>query len=136
VSTKEGIPRKQTLQEHFSFPFVASVLEVKLQKRDFGHMPSPLLSLLFILITTIPSTYYLYNHPRIHGCAWPDPSAPFRLLALADPQIEGDKKQKSWRGIYALEVPDNRPDRYLGKRSVPATRSSTEFETDLTRSDT
>jgi hypothetical protein len=61
-------------------------------------MPSLLQSLLLILLTTIPSTYYIYNYPRIHGCAWPDPSAPFRLLALADPQIEGDKKQKSWRG--------------------------------------
>ena len=79
-------------------------------------MPSPFLSLLFILITTIPSTYYLYNHPRLHACSWPDPSAPFRLLALADPQIEGDKKQKSWRGISRLrEKVDRRSDRYLGQ---------------------
>src|SRR5271156_5165584 len=61
-------------------------------------MPSVLVSLLVILVSTLPSTYYLYNYPSFHSCAWPNPAAPFRLLALADPQIEGDKKQKSWRG--------------------------------------
>lgn len=65
-------------------------------------MGSQLLYLLLILTTTIPSTYYIYNYPRIHSCSWPNPEAPFRLLALADPQIEGDKKQKSWRGIILL----------------------------------
>jgi hypothetical protein len=79
-------------------------------------MASPLLYLLLILITTIPSTYYIYNYPRIQGCSWPNPEAPFRLLALADPQIEGDKKRKSWRGMPVLKgVADGRPDRYLGK---------------------
>jgi len=72
-------------------------------------MPSPLLCLLLILLTTLPSTYYIYNYPRINHCAWPNPSAPFRLLALADPQIEGDKKQKSWRG--RIDIWGN--DRYL-----------------------
>jgi len=72
-------------------------------------MPSPLLCLLILLITTLPSTYYIYNYPRIHQCAWPNPSAPFRLLALADPQIEGDKKKKSWRG--RIDIWGN--DRYL-----------------------
>jgi hypothetical protein len=103
-----------TTQEPTSF---LSLLSSSLQTEgDLGPMPSPFLSLLFILITTIPSTYYLYNHPRLHACAWPDPSAPFRLLALADPQIEGDKKQKSWRGISRLrEKVDRRSDRYLGQ---------------------
>jgi hypothetical protein len=72
-------------------------------------MRSILLSLLLILISTLPSTYYLYNYPSLHSCAWPNPSAPFRLLALADPQIEGDKKQKSWRG--RIDIWGN--DRYL-----------------------
>jgi len=65
-------------------------------------MASPFIYLLLILFTTIPSTYYIYNYPRIHGCEWPNPDAPFRLLALADPQIEGDKKKKSWRGKLKL----------------------------------
>jgi hypothetical protein len=71
--------------------------------RPMRSMASPFLCLLLILATTIPSTYYIYNYPRIHGCSWPNPEAPFRLLALADPQIEGDKKQKSWRGISILK---------------------------------
>jgi hypothetical protein len=62
-------------------------------------MAHPILYFLVILFTTVPSTYYLYHYPRIHACAWPNPSAPFRLLAFADPQIEGEKKRKSWRGI-------------------------------------
>ena len=61
-------------------------------------MASPRLLLLVILCTTLPSTYYLYHYPRVHACAWPNPAAPFRLLAFADPQIEGEKKRKSWRG--------------------------------------
>ncbi|KAF2404520.1 hypothetical protein EJ06DRAFT_452749, partial [Trichodelitschia bisporula] len=51
------------------------------------------------------STLYLYTYPLFHRCAFPSPSAdnvahapwpwdphpaPFRLLALADPQLEGD----------------------------------------------
>ena len=72
-------------------------------------MPSPLQYLLLILLTTLPSTYYIYHYPRLHSCSWPNPSAPFRLLALADPQIEGDKKQKSWRG--RIDIWGN--DRYL-----------------------
>jgi hypothetical protein len=57
-----------------------------------------LLLIAVALVTTVPSTYYIYNYPRFHECAWPQADAPFRLLALADPQIEGEKKLKSWRG--------------------------------------
>ncbi|KAK8151728.1 hypothetical protein BKA80DRAFT_286751 [Phyllosticta citrichinensis] len=40
------------------------------------------------------ATLYLYLYPLLHGCAFPAPPhsgpAPLRLLALGDPQIEGD----------------------------------------------
>jgi len=64
-------------------------------------MPSSFLYLLVILLTTLPSTYYIYNYPRIHGCAWQNPDAPFRLMAFADPQIEGEEKRKYLRGKKA-----------------------------------
>lgn len=63
-------------------------------------------SLLHLLLTlffpiALLSTVYLYLHPLAHGCAFPklpsahgsseyDGLAPFRLLVLADPQLEGD----------------------------------------------
>ena len=72
--------------------------------RPLRAMPSPLLYLLLILLTTLPSTYYIYRYPTLHNCAWPDSSAPFRLLAIGDPQIEGDKKQRSWRGMLSLKL--------------------------------
>ena len=64
------------------------------------------------LILSLTSTTYLYLYPIFHGCAFPtphrtpsqsflstvkshltnhaSPTAPFRLLALGDPQLEGD----------------------------------------------
>lgn len=81
-------------------------------------MPTPSLfrRILFLLVTlSITSTTYLYLYPVFHGCAFPSPRtsptraflhtvaqhtglrsrsaadiAPFRLLALGDPQLEGD----------------------------------------------
>jgi hypothetical protein len=42
----------------------------------------------------ILSTTWLYLYPLLHGCTFPVPPtqshAPFRLLALGDPQLEGD----------------------------------------------
>ncbi|KAF1352829.1 hypothetical protein EJ07DRAFT_168734 [Lizonia empirigonia] len=47
-----------------------------------------------LLLVALPSTTWLYLYPLFHGCAFPQPSlrsqAPFRLLALGDPQLEGD----------------------------------------------
>ncbi|KAI4121444.1 MAG: hypothetical protein LQ338_006365 [Usnochroma carphineum] len=51
---------------------------------------------ILILVTlSIASTIYLYNYPTFHRCGFPLPSKsgsppPFRLLALGDPQLEGD----------------------------------------------
>ncbi|KAF2138290.1 uncharacterized protein K452DRAFT_290877 [Aplosporella prunicola CBS 121167] len=62
----------------------------------------PLFGLLFcfgrgLLPLAVIATLYLYLYPVFHGCAFPPPRhaqddkiAPFRLLALGDPQIEGD----------------------------------------------
>ncbi|KAL9580714.1 MAG: hypothetical protein Q9212_004328 [Teloschistes hypoglaucus] len=52
-------------------------------------------AILVLIIFSIGSTVYLYNYSTFHRCAFPlqagthDP-APFRLLALGDPQLEGD----------------------------------------------
>lgn len=68
--------------------------------------------LAFLLLTSVISTFYLYLYPLFHGCAFPSSTtsdshhfssldkstlagpvfgrAPFRLLALGDPQLEGD----------------------------------------------
>lgn len=50
-------------------------------------------TLLLTLFAAV-STIYIYNYPFFHGCAFPSPPghshAPFRLLALGDPQLEGD----------------------------------------------
>jgi hypothetical protein len=48
-----------------------------------------------LIATSILATTYLYLYPLFHRCAFPTPTdghgpAPFRLLALADPQLEGD----------------------------------------------
>ncbi|KAI4178287.1 MAG: hypothetical protein L6R41_008454 [Letrouitia leprolyta] len=49
---------------------------------------------LFLLVPlSIVSTIYLYFYPAFHGCGFPlqgNSPAPFRLLALGDPQLEGD----------------------------------------------
>ena len=90
-----------SLQRPSSLSLSASL---NLLGRPLRAMPSPLLYLLLILLTTLPSTYYIYNYPTLHNCAWPDSSAPFRLLAIGDPQIEGDKKQRSWRGTLSLKL--------------------------------
>ncbi|KAL8887297.1 MAG: hypothetical protein Q9215_005114 [Flavoplaca cf. flavocitrina] len=52
--------------------------------------------ILFLLISlSVLSTIYLYTYPTFHRCAFPSQRrthhpAPFRLLALGDPQLEGD----------------------------------------------
>ncbi|OAL04691.1 hypothetical protein IQ06DRAFT_290731 [Phaeosphaeriaceae sp. SRC1lsM3a] len=53
---------------------------------------SRLLSLLSLGLLPIAllSTTWLYLYPIFHGCHFPAPNAPFRLLALGDPQLEGD----------------------------------------------
>lgn len=53
-----------------------------------------------LLPVALLGTTWLYLYPLFHGCAFPQPSntslpllasqAPFRLLALGDPQLEGD----------------------------------------------
>ncbi|KAJ4983150.1 hypothetical protein SVAN01_11375 [Stagonosporopsis vannaccii] len=53
-----------------------------------------------LLPVALAGTTWLYLYPLFHGCAFPQPSstslplassrAPFRLLALGDPQLEGD----------------------------------------------
>ncbi|KAL8868102.1 MAG: hypothetical protein Q9174_005216 [Haloplaca sp. 1 TL-2023] len=61
--------------------------------------------LLILVPLSLVSTFYLYRYPSFHRCAFPlqegssDP-APFRLLALGDPQLEGDtslpKPEDAW----------------------------------------
>lgn len=58
------------------------------------------LSALLLLPIALIGTSWLYLYPFLHGCAFPQPihtslplqhaRAPFRLLALGDPQLEGD----------------------------------------------
>jgi hypothetical protein len=49
-----------------------------------------------LLPVALVATTWLYLYPILHGCAFPQPTAhgqstaPFRLLALGDPQLEGD----------------------------------------------
>jgi len=50
-----------------------------------------------LLPVALIGTTWLYLYPILHGCAFPtppstyaQPSAPFRLLSLGDPQLEGD----------------------------------------------
>ncbi|KAL8628988.1 hypothetical protein Q9189_005287 [Teloschistes chrysophthalmus] len=52
-------------------------------------------ALLVLIIFSIGSIVYLYNYSTFHRCAFPLQAdthdlAPFRLLALGDPQLEGD----------------------------------------------
>ncbi|KAL9102464.1 MAG: hypothetical protein Q9163_002394 [Psora crenata] len=71
------------------------------------HSATAVAAILFFTVANI-ATCYLYLYPAIHGCAFPLPSppipsaegpkspdpshqpAPFRLLVLGDPQLEGD----------------------------------------------
>lgn len=64
--------------------------------------------LIGLLLLSISSTVYLYSYPVFHRCAFPKQSspvgsarsrsvdAPFRLLALGDPQLEGDSSLLSF----------------------------------------
>jgi hypothetical protein len=60
--------------------------------------PSRLLFVLALFLAPVAffSTTWLYLYPFFHGCNFPVPPtqavAPFRLLALGDPQLEGDTK--------------------------------------------
>ena len=50
---------------------------------------------LLLISLSVFSTIYLYKYPSFHRCAFPPQHgtsnpAPFRLLALGDPQLEGD----------------------------------------------
>lgn len=68
--------------------------------------------LIALLFLSLSSTVYLYSYPVFHRCAFPkQPSpagsarsgsvdAPFRLLALADPQLEGDSSLLSFNNGY------------------------------------
>ncbi|KAL8690441.1 MAG: hypothetical protein Q9218_004115 [Villophora microphyllina] len=52
-------------------------------------------ALLALVLLSTALTVYLYNYPALHRCAFPlqgdtHSAAPFRLLALGDPQLEGD----------------------------------------------
>ena len=52
-------------------------------------------TLLVLVPLSVLSTVYLYRYPYFHRCAFPldqgsSSPAPFRLLALGDPQLEGD----------------------------------------------
>ncbi|KAH7406693.1 hypothetical protein DE146DRAFT_648136 [Phaeosphaeria sp. MPI-PUGE-AT-0046c] len=74
------------------------------QKLSFVHHPNAddasmqlsrlrsFLSLLCLVLLPIAllSTTWLFLYPVLHGCHFPAPHAPFRLLALGDPQLEGD----------------------------------------------
>ncbi|RVD87119.1 uncharacterized protein DFL_005362 [Arthrobotrys flagrans] len=62
---------------------------------------SPLLSILTVI--SILSTTGLYVYPLLLNCSYPNPNAPFRLLTLADPQLEGDTSIYSAR--YASSPP-------------------------------
>ncbi|KAI4212918.1 MAG: hypothetical protein LQ351_004443 [Letrouitia transgressa] len=60
-------------------------------------MTASFYSLLLLLVPlSFILTVYLYTYPIVHGCGFPQPpkpfneTAPFRLLALGDPQLEGD----------------------------------------------
>jgi hypothetical protein len=100
--------------------------------------------LLFLLPISIVSTAYLYLYPVFNGCAFPSPEtsavtswvntlrqhrgshlddaplAPFRLLTLADPQLEGDSSlpdpedafipslQRHWDRILSASMLRNR----------------------------
>ncbi|TKX23239.1 TED1-like protein [Elsinoe australis] len=48
----------------------------------------------FLALVAVLSSAYIYLYPAVHGCKFPSPQdgslAPFRLLALGDPQLEGD----------------------------------------------
>ena len=67
-------------------------------------------AILFFTIANI-STCYLYLYPLAHNCGFPTPPpsttnsnsnqpAPFRLLVLADPQLEGDSSLPTARDGY------------------------------------
>lgn len=84
--------------------------------------------LVFLLPLSLTATAYLYLYPVFHGCAFPskesspiksfgntirqhiirrdlvDREAPFRLLALGDPQLEGDSSLLDPRGGYFPSV--------------------------------
>lgn len=72
-----------------------------------------------LLPVALIGTTWLYLYPILHGCAFPtppsthaQPSAPFRLLSLGDPQLEGDSSLPDPNALFfpTLEnlVPDLR----------------------------
>ena len=83
--------------------------------RPFAH----LLTFGLVLASAF-STLWLYAlYPRLHGCHFPTPpstlsdgrqNAPFRLLALGDPQLEGDsslpQRRSSARTIFETQPED------------------------------
>ncbi|KAF3923862.1 hypothetical protein ABW21_db0206867 [Orbilia brochopaga] len=46
--------------------------------------------LVFLTAFSLITTTGLYLYPLLFSCSYPNPNAPFRLLTLADPQIEGN----------------------------------------------
>ncbi|KAA6415824.1 MAG: hypothetical protein FRX48_00542 [Lasallia pustulata] len=101
--------------------------------------------LVFLLPLSVIATAYLYLYPLFHGCAFPsqdlsptpfrdtikqhinrrnptDRALPFRLLALGDPQLEGDSSLFHPRNGYFpsvwslganLSTPASSPERFL-----------------------
>ncbi|KAK6331225.1 hypothetical protein TWF696_003284 [Orbilia brochopaga] len=54
----------------------------------YAALLRPLLA--FLTAFSLLSTAGLYLYPLLLNCSYPNPTAPFRLLTLADPQIEGN----------------------------------------------
>ncbi|KAL8645007.1 MAG: hypothetical protein Q9226_007488 [Calogaya cf. arnoldii] len=84
---------------------------------NFSYAPISMLAifhriLLLLIILSVSSTIYLYTYPTSHRCAFPSQHsahhpAPFRLLALGDPQLEGDsslpnRKDASFSSLASL----------------------------------
>lgn len=65
--------------------------------------------LLVLIPLSIISTIYLYFYPAFHRCGFPlqeNRPAPFRLLALGDPQLEGDSSLPDPRHAFFPSIQD------------------------------
>lgn len=85
--------------------------------------PFHIVALIGLASLSILSTTYLYSYPFFHGCAFPTEhtatnarshshpvDAPFRLLALGDPQLEGDSSLLDLDDGYFPSLRTLRPD--------------------------
>ncbi|KAL9126762.1 MAG: hypothetical protein Q9217_004231 [Psora testacea] len=97
------------------WPRIASNSGVVIVFTEHARSMHPTITVTAILFFTIAniSTCYLYLYPLIHGCTFPSPSpegptqpdessqtAPFRLLVLGDPQLEGDSSLPNANDAY------------------------------------